>query len=137
MHFVVFVLVVLVCFFFSSRRRHTRCALVTGVQTCALPIYAASLTMGAGQFCTNPGLVIALEGSDLDAFVGAAAAALGQSPAQQMLTPAIHSAFGRGVDALSGHDAVETLARGPAGEGANQAQAALLDRKSTRLNSSH
>src|SRR3546814_6675363 len=25
-------------FFFSSRRRHTRCALVTGVQTCALPI---------------------------------------------------------------------------------------------------
>src|SRR3546814_17377471 len=28
-----------VLFFFSSRRRHTRCALVTGVQTCALPIY--------------------------------------------------------------------------------------------------
>src|SRR3546814_1515253 len=27
------------CFFFSSRRRHTRCALVTGVQTCALPIW--------------------------------------------------------------------------------------------------
>src|SRR3546814_7103259 len=27
------------CFFWSSRRRHTRCALVTGVQTCALPIY--------------------------------------------------------------------------------------------------
>src|SRR3546814_3193301 len=26
------------CFFFASRRRHTRCALVTGVQTCALPI---------------------------------------------------------------------------------------------------
>src|SRR3546814_6760594 len=32
-----FVLVI-VDFFFSSRRRHTRCALVTGVQTCALPI---------------------------------------------------------------------------------------------------
>src|SRR3546814_4419852 len=32
-------LVNVVCFFFfSSRRRHTRCALVTGVQTCALPI---------------------------------------------------------------------------------------------------
>src|SRR3546814_10489898 len=29
----------LLVFFFSSRRRHTRCALVTGVQTCALPIY--------------------------------------------------------------------------------------------------
>lgn len=88
--------------------------------------YAASLTMGAGQFCTNPGLVIALDGSDLDAFVGSAAAALGRSPAQQMLTPAIHSAFRRGVDALSAHDAVETLARGPAGEGENQAQATLF-----------
>src|SRR3546814_2775410 len=30
--------VLLYVFFFSSRRRHTRCALVTGVQTCALPI---------------------------------------------------------------------------------------------------
>src|SRR3546814_1927971 len=29
-------------FFFSSRRRHTRCALVTGVQTCALPIYTVA-----------------------------------------------------------------------------------------------
>src|SRR3546814_4146354 len=32
------VIMYLVWFFFSSRRRHTRCALVTGVQTCALPI---------------------------------------------------------------------------------------------------
>src|SRR3546814_19535175 len=31
-------------FFFSSRRRHTRCALVTGVQTCALPIYSLTAT---------------------------------------------------------------------------------------------
>src|SRR3546814_1673027 len=30
-------------FFFSSRRRHTRCALVTGVQTCALPIFYFAL----------------------------------------------------------------------------------------------
>src|SRR3546814_300401 len=32
-------------FFFSSRRRHTRCALVTGVQTCALPISGKSVTL--------------------------------------------------------------------------------------------
>src|SRR3546814_3901379 len=31
-------------FFFSSRRRHTRCALVTGVQTCALPIFTDALS---------------------------------------------------------------------------------------------
>src|SRR3546814_10368940 len=34
-------------FFFSSRRRHTRCALVTGVQTCALPIYQMFLKVRA------------------------------------------------------------------------------------------
>src|SRR3546814_7103520 len=34
-----FCFLMFVCLFFSSRRRHTRCALVTGVQTCALPIY--------------------------------------------------------------------------------------------------
>src|SRR3546814_6719530 len=33
------------CFFFSSRRRHTRCALVTGVQTCALPIFCLGRQM--------------------------------------------------------------------------------------------
>src|SRR3546814_8685138 len=35
-------------FFFSSRRRHTRCALVTGVQTCALPISVVGL-LSSGQ----------------------------------------------------------------------------------------
>src|SRR3546814_4506692 len=36
----IFIMFVVIClFFFSSRRRHTRCALVTGVQTCALPIF--------------------------------------------------------------------------------------------------
>src|SRR3546814_1130728 len=34
-----------VWFFVSSRRRHTRCALVTGGQTCALPIYAISVPL--------------------------------------------------------------------------------------------
>src|SRR3546814_9522655 len=32
-------------FFFSSRRRHTRCALVTGVQTCALPIFLSDTVL--------------------------------------------------------------------------------------------
>src|SRR3546814_2875132 len=43
-HCNIYVICFFFCFFFSSRRRHTRCALVTGVQTCALPI----LTLGAG-----------------------------------------------------------------------------------------
>src|SRR3546814_7398583 len=47
-------------FFFSSRRRHTRCALVTGVQTCALPILRGAACQfilawgrGSGAFDTN------------------------------------------------------------------------------------
>src|SRR3546814_8300116 len=36
-----------IVFFFSSRRRHTRCALVTGVQTCALPISRADDDLAA------------------------------------------------------------------------------------------
>src|SRR3546814_4337020 len=36
-------------FFFSSRRRHTRCALVTGVQTCALPILPGPIVWVEGQ----------------------------------------------------------------------------------------
>src|SRR3546814_7966027 len=36
-------------FFFSSRRRHTRCALVTGVQTCALPIFADGARVQIGR----------------------------------------------------------------------------------------
>src|SRR3546814_2136638 len=40
-------------FFFSSRRRHTRCALVTGVQTCALPISCVSQIRGRGGGAGN------------------------------------------------------------------------------------
>src|SRR3546814_3896999 len=36
-------------FFFSSRRRHTRCALVTGVQTCALPISLSAVFSGVAD----------------------------------------------------------------------------------------
>src|SRR3546814_5254463 len=44
-------------FFFSSRRRHTRCALVTGVQTCALPI-SAERPLAAGRVSGREALAI-------------------------------------------------------------------------------
>src|SRR3546814_10747912 len=40
-------------FFFSSRRRHTRCALVTGVQTCALPICYFGDRFGVAWICRH------------------------------------------------------------------------------------
>ena len=90
------------------------------------PAYIQSLTMGAGQFCTNPGLLITVGSPDLDAFLAAAGEAMADSQAQQMLTPGIHDAFARGVETLVSHAAVTTVARGLAGEGANQAQGALF-----------
>src|SRR3546814_2880428 len=43
------------CCFFSSRRRHTRCALVTGVQTCALPICQLCRTVAQSALDTKIG----------------------------------------------------------------------------------
>lgn len=88
--------------------------------------FVQSLTMGAGQFCTNPGLVIAVDGPDLDTFLAAATEAMTGSPAQDMLTPGIHAAFAQGVEALAGHGAVTTVARGAEPKGPHQAQGALF-----------
>lgn len=88
--------------------------------------FVQSLTMGAGQFCTNPGLVIAVDGPDLDAFVAAAAEAMAGSAALTMLSPGIHDSYAKGVAALAQHTAVETIARGQPETGANQAIAALF-----------
>src|SRR3546814_5381652 len=43
-------------FFFSSRRRHTRCALVTGVQTCALPVCRGPQTVPIALRCGAPAI---------------------------------------------------------------------------------
>ena len=89
--------------------------------------FAASLTMGAGQFCTNPGLVLALDGPDLDAFVSAAAAALGDGPAAVMLHPGIFQAYRDGVARLERNAQVRQVARGQAASGDNRGQSALFE----------
>ena len=62
--------------------------------------FVAALTLGAGQFCTNPGLVLAVDGPDLEAFLEAASAAVAAAPAQVMLTAGIRSAYENGVSRL-------------------------------------
>ncbi|MEP3298529.1 MAG: aldehyde dehydrogenase (NADP(+)), partial [Pseudoruegeria sp.] len=59
--------------------------------------WIGSLVMGAGQFCTNPGVVVAVKGADFDTFTASAVKALGVVPEQKMLTDGIHSAFETGV----------------------------------------
>ncbi|MDQ2822291.1 MAG: aldehyde dehydrogenase (NADP(+)) [Pseudomonadota bacterium] len=79
--------------------------------------FAASLTMGVGQFCTNPGLVLALDGPDLGRFIDSASAALRAAAAGTMLTAGIAASYRSGVDALAGHAAVATLAQNDHAEG--------------------
>ncbi|MEC5404634.1 aldehyde dehydrogenase (NADP(+)) [Paraburkholderia sp. MPAMCS5] len=89
--------------------------------------FADSLTMGAGQFCTNPGLVIAIDGPDLDRFVEATADALASKDAQTMLTPGIFDAYCTGTRKLGAIEGVTKVAEGePAGERPNAARAALF-----------
>ncbi|MCC9621092.1 aldehyde dehydrogenase (NADP(+)) [Thalassospira sp. MA62] len=68
--------------------------------------WAASLTMGVGQFCTNPGLLIALKGSDLETFVDTAVTELGQMDGAAMLTDRVSGAYHDITDAMSTHDKV-------------------------------
>ena len=87
--------------------------------------FAASLTLGAGQFCTNPGLVLAVQGESLQAFEQLASTALGNMSAATMLTPGIHANYCKGVERLAANPNVERLASGAAG-GRFDAQAALF-----------
>lgn len=86
--------------------------------------FVASLTQGAGQFCTNPGLVIAVAGSALDAFIASATQLLRGCAAQTMLTPGIFHAYQSGVSTLAEHARI--AATGQAADGPNQGQAHLF-----------
>lgn len=77
--------------------------------------WAGSLTMGAGQFCTNPGLIVAIEGEDTETFVSAAAAALSEVGAQTMLTAPMAEVFARGRDTIKAAPGVEAVIEAEAG----------------------
>jgi alpha-ketoglutaric semialdehyde dehydrogenase len=87
--------------------------------------FVGALMMGAGQFCTSPGLILGIEGEGLDRFTRAAGEALREAAPGTMLTPGIHRAYCEGVEALAGHERVETVARGKAGHN-YQGQAGLF-----------
>jgi NADP-dependent aldehyde dehydrogenase len=71
--------------------------------------WAGSLTMGAGQFCTNPGIAVVIDGPDADAFATAATEALGQTAAQTMLTDGIAAAYRAGRDRVAAQTGVRAM----------------------------
>ena len=73
-----------------------------------------SLSMGVGQFCTSPGLVLAIEGEDLERFRGAVTQGLSARAGTTMLTPGIHGAYEHGMMRLAAHPQVDKLGSGVA-----------------------
>ncbi|WP_020675058.1 aldehyde dehydrogenase (NADP(+)) [Geopsychrobacter electrodiphilus] len=74
--------------------------------------FVGSLNMGVGQFCTNPGLVLAIEGEAMNRFINRAADCLAQLPAGVMLNEGIQQAYDKNVVAIASQYGVEKKAIG-------------------------
>lgn len=71
--------------------------------------WAGSLTLGAGQFCTNPGIAVVIDGPEADAFVETAKAAVGAVGPQTMLTDGIAEAYRHGRDRVAAGNGVRSV----------------------------
>jgi len=89
--------------------------------------YFDALTLGSGQFCTNPGLLFLPKGELGDNVVRDLARMLQSSTGQTMLTHEISSAYEIASARLGAIGGVETVARGSAGAGANAPPAAVYE----------
>ncbi|WP_134680827.1 aldehyde dehydrogenase (NADP(+)) [Paracoccus ravus] len=71
--------------------------------------WAGSLTMGAGQFCTNPGIAVAIDGPEADRFTAAAKAGLEKVGPQTMLTDGIAKAYRDGKERFESRNSVNPV----------------------------
>ncbi|WP_319783255.1 aldehyde dehydrogenase (NADP(+)) [Oceanisphaera sp. IT1-181] len=88
--------------------------------------FVGSLQLGAGQFCTNPGLILGLDSPRLDRFAELVTQILTQAEAQTMLTPGIHKAYEEGVNSLSRAEGIKSLATGLGSTDPNRCQPQLF-----------
>ncbi len=86
-----------------------------------------SVTLGAGQFCTNPGLVLLPAGENARSFTARFAELMSQSPQFTMLTPGIAKAYTGGVTSHQAQSRVHTLVTGRSLEGECGVGAALFE----------
>ncbi len=94
-------------FFFAGALESRFAALVEGLH--------GSMTMGVGQFCTNPGLLVLKKTPTAEKFVAELAAKLAGTAEGVMLNPTIHAAYGKGLADRLARPAVKLLARGVRG----------------------
>src|SRR5688500_17603062 len=81
-----------------------------------------SVTLGVGQFCTNPGLTIGIDDERFEQFVRRMEALIGEAPPGTMLYPAIFESYEAGVGRLSAIDGTRTI-RSSTGASASDGQA--------------
>ena len=77
---------------------------------------AASVVLGAGQFCTNPGLVLGIRSPEFSTFLHSLTAKMAEQPAQTLLNAGGLEGYGKGIAALAAHPGITHLA-GAAQEG--------------------
>jgi len=73
---------------------------------------AASITMGVGQFCTNPGLSFVQKSKGADKFYRQLSLKISQAPSEVMLTPDIKKAYDKGIQKTLSDNQVEDFAKG-------------------------
>jgi NADP-dependent aldehyde dehydrogenase len=76
---------------------------------------AGSITMGCGQFCTSPGVIVALKGESTERFISQLSEALKPIQTHAMLTPTMREGFEHASSVVAKH--AETLLEGTAGKG--------------------
>src|SRR3546814_1064506 len=116
----------LLLFFFSSRRRHTRCALVTGVQTCALPIMS-------GESGSGKSTLAALLGEGDWRLMGDEFTLIDPAGGDAFAFPRAVSLKNEAIAEVAAR--VDAARLGPLMAATQKGD--VRDRKSTRLNSSH
>ncbi|APQ18352.1 aldehyde dehydrogenase (NADP(+)) [Maribacter hydrothermalis] len=89
--------------------------------------YASSITMGAGQFCTNPGLVLGVKSKNLDDFITTLSAEILKLEPTCMLHPNIYAKYNEGKKELSGQNGVTVTADYEKDVGANEAKQTILN----------
>lgn len=90
------------------------------------PGLCGSITLGSGQFCTNPGLVLCVENEGLPSFLEVLAQNIQNTAPGLMLNAGIKKAFENGLAQLEAHTGVEILGKAQATTGQNQGTAAVL-----------
>jgi alpha-ketoglutaric semialdehyde dehydrogenase len=95
--------------------------------------FVGSLTLGSGQFCTNPGLVFAPKGAEGDAFARSVGRLIAEATGQTMLTSGIREAFESGTSRFASAPGVETLAEGAPGDGPNAPAPVVFSTDAERL----